>query len=188
MSESLERLARNQALFREVNERIETIAGDNDAVEFVCECSNTDCSSTIKLSRSEYERVRSKSSWFVIKLDHDCPDRAGRLPGRWICGRREAHRGGVPGADGSPCRWFRRVCVLKCVRSGATRRADAPVSAFSGAESPPSRRAGVHLKEGKEPASPESGSLPFRRAFPRTIRPSGAAWLSGARTSGTARS
>jgi hypothetical protein len=71
MSESLERLARNQALFREVNERIETIAGDNDVVEFVCECSNTDCSSTIKLSRSEYERVRSDSSWFVIKLDHD---------------------------------------------------------------------------------------------------------------------
>jgi hypothetical protein len=71
MSESLERLARNQALFREVNERIETMAGDNNAVEFVCECSNTDCSSTIKLSLSEYERVRSDSSWFVIKPDHD---------------------------------------------------------------------------------------------------------------------
>jgi hypothetical protein len=71
MSESLERLARNQTLFREVNERIETIAGDNDAAEFLCECSNTDCSSTIELSRSEYERVRSNSSWFVIKLDHD---------------------------------------------------------------------------------------------------------------------
>jgi hypothetical protein len=71
MSESLERLARNQALFREVNERIETIAGNNDAAEFVCECSNTDCSGTIKLSLGEYEGVRSNSSWFVIKPDHD---------------------------------------------------------------------------------------------------------------------
>jgi mannose-1-phosphate guanylyltransferase len=71
MSESLERLARNQALFRAVNERIETIAGDNEAVEFVCECSNTDCADTIKLNLGEYERIRSNATWFVIRSDHD---------------------------------------------------------------------------------------------------------------------
>ena len=73
MSESLERLARNQTLFREVNERIEAIAGDNKSVEFVCECSNTDCASTIELNVREYERVRSNSTWFLIKRDHDIP-------------------------------------------------------------------------------------------------------------------
>jgi hypothetical protein len=71
MSESLERLARNQTLFREVNERIETIAGDNEVVEFLCECSNTDCTDTIVLNLGEYERVRSDATWFVIKPDHD---------------------------------------------------------------------------------------------------------------------
>ena len=73
MSESLERLARNQALFREVNERIETIAGDYEVVEFVCECSSTACVSTIELNVREYERVRSNSTWFLIEPDHDIP-------------------------------------------------------------------------------------------------------------------
>jgi hypothetical protein len=73
VSESLERLARNQSLFREVNERIEAIADDNEVIEFLCECSNTDCADTIELEVREYERVRSNATWFVIKQDHDLP-------------------------------------------------------------------------------------------------------------------
>jgi hypothetical protein len=42
-------------------------------VEFVCECSNPDCISTIELTVGEYERVRSNATWFVIKPDHDIP-------------------------------------------------------------------------------------------------------------------
>ena len=85
MSESLERLARNQSLFREVNERIQYLAEVNERIgylaegatsEFVCECSNTECISTIQLTVVEYERVRSNPTWVVIKLDHDgCSDR-----------------------------------------------------------------------------------------------------------------
>ena len=74
MSESLERLARNQSLFREVNERIERTAGDREAVEFVCECSDTDCISTVALKVDEYERVRSTSTWFFVKSGHDIPE------------------------------------------------------------------------------------------------------------------
>ena len=73
MSESLERLARNQALLREVNERIEKRADDDDAVVFACECSNTECMSTLELSVAEYERVRSNPLWFLVKLNHDIP-------------------------------------------------------------------------------------------------------------------
>jgi hypothetical protein len=73
MSESRERLARNQTLFREVNERIETTAGDNEVVAFLCECGDAKCSSTIELRVKEYERVRSNSTWFVIKPGHDLP-------------------------------------------------------------------------------------------------------------------
>ena len=80
MSESLERLARNQSRFREVNERIEYLAEVNERIgylaegsttEFVCECSSTECISTIELTVVEYERVRSNPTWFVIKPDHD---------------------------------------------------------------------------------------------------------------------
>jgi hypothetical protein len=46
MSDSLEHLARNESLFREVNERIEDVAGENEAVEFVCECTDEVCVST----------------------------------------------------------------------------------------------------------------------------------------------
>ena len=73
MSESLERLARNQALLRKVNERIEENADDSDAVVFACECSRTECMSTVELSVAEYERVRSNSTWFLVKPGHDIP-------------------------------------------------------------------------------------------------------------------
>ena len=80
MSESLERLARNQSLLREVNERIQYLGEVNERIgyfaegattEFVCECSNTECISTIELTVVEYERVRSNPTWFLIKPDHD---------------------------------------------------------------------------------------------------------------------
>lgn len=74
MSEPLERLARNQTLFREVNEGIEDIAGSTDGVEFVCECSDPECVSTVKLSLAEYERIRSNSTWFFVKSGHVIPE------------------------------------------------------------------------------------------------------------------
>ena len=80
MSESLDRLARNQSRFSELSERFEYLAEVNERIgysaesstsEFVCECSNTECISTIELTIVEYERVRSNPTWFVIKPDHD---------------------------------------------------------------------------------------------------------------------
>jgi|Tabmets5t2r1_1033131.scaffolds.fasta_scaffold06117_3 hypothetical protein len=80
MSESLERLARNQTLFREVNERIEYLADVNERIgylpesatsEFVCECSNPECIETIELNFEAYERIRSNPTWFLLKPDHD---------------------------------------------------------------------------------------------------------------------
>jgi hypothetical protein len=67
MSASLERLARNQALFREVNERIEATAGNNTKIEFVCECSDTECIETIDLRLTDYEQIRANPLRFVIK-------------------------------------------------------------------------------------------------------------------------
>jgi hypothetical protein len=71
MSSSLERLARNQALFREVNERINEISDENDKIEFLCECSDTACIETVPLRISVYEEVRANPVRFVIKPGHE---------------------------------------------------------------------------------------------------------------------
>jgi hypothetical protein len=72
---SLQRLARNQALFREVNERIKEIgsqlAGD---FEFICECSNPDCTVTMVVPMGEYETIRSNPASFVIAPGHQVDD------------------------------------------------------------------------------------------------------------------
>lgn len=55
------RHAQNEALFREVNERVETLAdrlGPNVPYEFLCECANADCTFRINLPLSVYEHPR----------------------------------------------------------------------------------------------------------------------------------
>jgi hypothetical protein len=71
-----ERLARNEALFREVNERIGQISGQGsfEPIEFLCECGEASCTETIPLRRSEYEQVRSDPLLFVIKPGHGLAD------------------------------------------------------------------------------------------------------------------
>ena len=70
-----ERLARNQAIFREVNERVASVAqnglGEPIRYEFLCECSETDCFERLELTLGEYESVRSKPTWFVIAAGHE---------------------------------------------------------------------------------------------------------------------
>ena len=57
-----QRLAQNEALFREVNERIEAAAhtlGPHVEYEFLCECANADCTFPIALTLETYEAVRA---------------------------------------------------------------------------------------------------------------------------------
>ena len=59
MNLSTERLARNQALFREVNERINELRRPTvSLVEFVCECSDPSCTKSLSVAPGEYEAVR----------------------------------------------------------------------------------------------------------------------------------
>jgi hypothetical protein len=75
------REAANQALFREVNERIEavndslSVGTDLDAdIEFFCECGAAGCASTIRLTRDEYEAVRAHARRFIVLPGHGRPD------------------------------------------------------------------------------------------------------------------
>jgi hypothetical protein len=73
-----ERLARNEALFREVNERVRSIAsqhgGGPHVYEFFCECSNADCTFQLRATLDEYEAVREHGDRFVIAPDHFLPE------------------------------------------------------------------------------------------------------------------
>ena len=73
-----ERLARNEALFREVNERVLAIAavhGDDDHVyEFYCECSNVDCTFHLRATIAQYEAVRAHPDRFLIAPSHSLPE------------------------------------------------------------------------------------------------------------------
>jgi hypothetical protein len=71
-----ERVAKNEALFREVNERIREVSGrvvafDGDAtLEFVCECSKERCSEPVELTLAEYESIRSEPTHFLVAPGH----------------------------------------------------------------------------------------------------------------------
>ena len=72
-----ERLARNEALFREMNEAINGLAERLDSgmeQGFVCECSDTSCAEHISLTLGEYEAVRADPSRFVLAPGHVIPE------------------------------------------------------------------------------------------------------------------
>lgn len=65
-----QRVIRNEALFREVNERIAEISRSG-LIEFLCECGEETCLESIGLTCEEYEEVRSVSDRFVMKPGHE---------------------------------------------------------------------------------------------------------------------
>ena len=64
------RAARNEDLFRQVNERLRdlaAIAGSSEPHEkFVCECEQTSCSLLVELSAGEYRTVRTNDRRFLV--------------------------------------------------------------------------------------------------------------------------
>jgi hypothetical protein len=72
------RAAKNQSLFREVNERVEDIAKtfnlDDRQLDFICECAHTDCTESLRLSVTEYEALRRVPTHFAIAPGHEIPD------------------------------------------------------------------------------------------------------------------
>ena len=65
--------ARNQALMREVNERIAEVSEEAWEVQFLCECADLSCEAVLDMSLLEYESVRSSPVRFPILAGHDLP-------------------------------------------------------------------------------------------------------------------
>ena len=77
MDEREQRMAQNEALFREVNERVDAIAhklGPDVPYEFLCECANADCTFRVTLPTATYEAVRSDPTQFVLLPLHFTPE------------------------------------------------------------------------------------------------------------------
>jgi hypothetical protein len=70
-----ERAARNQGLFREVNERIDELnaqIGNGDAIpQYVCECLDTECVEQIAIPHDEYRRIRRHPTEFIVIPGHE---------------------------------------------------------------------------------------------------------------------
>jgi len=73
-----ERIGLNEAVFREVNERIEALAETFDLgtqpLDLICECGDASCVDRIHMTPAEYEQLRSDSHHFAIAPGHDIPD------------------------------------------------------------------------------------------------------------------
>jgi hypothetical protein len=65
-----------EALFRDVNERIAESAESFDAehTEFICECSDPNCTHRVSASLAEYEDVRSEPTTFLLAPGHEEED------------------------------------------------------------------------------------------------------------------
>ena len=68
-----EKIARNEALFREVNERIAETADrfDADEARFVCECADPTCTKRVEVTLDEYEDVRKDGATFLLVPGHE---------------------------------------------------------------------------------------------------------------------
>jgi hypothetical protein len=73
MNEQGERIARTEALFRDVNERIAESAErfESDHAEFVCECADQSCAERIPATLDEYERARADGTHFLLRPGHE---------------------------------------------------------------------------------------------------------------------
>jgi hypothetical protein len=72
-----ERSAKNEALLREVNDRIEEVGASLSVVpadgqlDFRCECGRPDCDAFVSLTVTEYEHVRSDNDRFAVTPGHE---------------------------------------------------------------------------------------------------------------------
>lgn len=76
MTLSDERAARNEALFREVNEEVARLEHrlEGDEPLFVCECANEACVERVSVPLDAYEELRSHPRRFVLKPGHQQTD------------------------------------------------------------------------------------------------------------------
>ncbi len=79
MSDQSERIGMNEALFREVNERIEQLKlqgdlGGANTFDIVCECGVTECTERFSITGDEYQALRRDVHCFAVVPGHERPE------------------------------------------------------------------------------------------------------------------
>ena len=76
MSETERRKAANEAVFRNVNERIKALqhsfaVAEREPLQMICECDKLDCMERVSVGVDAYELVRSHSDEFIVSPGHE---------------------------------------------------------------------------------------------------------------------
>jgi hypothetical protein len=75
MPSAEERLARNEVMFRAINERIRELARrfevDGEPVAFICECADETCVEKVSLTIEQYDELRALPARFVVMPGHE---------------------------------------------------------------------------------------------------------------------
>jgi len=77
LSSRIEKAARNQVVFREVNERIAELTGllnETGVNLFICECSDPGCAEALEVTQQEYRAVRADPARFIVRHGHELPE------------------------------------------------------------------------------------------------------------------
>lgn len=68
-----ERIATNNAQFREANEKIRDAAERHEVangVPFICECPDPSCTDILRLDLADYLAIRANARWFIKAPSH----------------------------------------------------------------------------------------------------------------------
>ena len=99
-------MAKNEALFRAVNERVKAVAQPFEErfedlasapVDFVCECGLEGCYGQIPMTIAEYEAVRAHPTRFAVVPGHETPsvERVVGEYGEYVVVEKHAEEAGV---------------------------------------------------------------------------------------------
>jgi hypothetical protein len=78
MDERQRRIVENEALYRSINEKIESLneafGALAETMAVICECARLECAEQIELEISMYEHVRADPTHFVVLTGHETLD------------------------------------------------------------------------------------------------------------------
>jgi len=77
-SSRIERIARNESAFRDLNEDLEASVqrrrSESDLAGFVCECGDENCEMTVRMDLASFEHIRRDPRLFFVVPGHEIPD------------------------------------------------------------------------------------------------------------------
>lgn len=74
MDERRSKIGKNEALFRQVNEQVRAVAGEQveqpSEMRILCECGSSDCVTELRIRLPDYEALRADPHLFAVATGH----------------------------------------------------------------------------------------------------------------------